>query len=253
MPAQRERYRVQNVHEADEEDLFTTVVRALPVEATYINIGSAIGYYVMLAKKLAPTIRVHAVEPLLAFRKAFMENLRLNGFEESDFTIHPLAVSSSDGTQVIVEKGFESRLLSQADQRSTCSRAAYWAREHVKGMLARLGSVRYAAGRGRPRQIETVSLDSLLARVGSPVDLLSMDVQGLEVEILQGGESMLASGRIKTFIIGTHGRSLHRRCLQLLGKHGYTIEYDEPDTRQQPDGIIIASIGVRRLPEVGQR
>lgn len=247
MPAQRARYRIQNVHEADEEALFTTVIRSLPDNATYVNIGSAIGYYAMLAKKLAPSLNVQAIEPLVSFRQAFRENLLLNGFHETDFRLHPLAVSRRDGTSVFVEKGFESRLLSEADVRSPFSRAGCWAREHVKGLLASLGSVRYAAGRGRPNRVNTVSLDNLLARIATPVDLLSMDVQGLEAEILQGGAETLAGGRVATYIIGTHSRSLHHQCREILSGHGYTIEHDEADTRQQPDGIIIASLGVQRL------
>ena len=50
MPAQRERYRKRNVHEADEEDLFIEVVSALPDDGCFVNIGTAIGYYAILAR-----------------------------------------------------------------------------------------------------------------------------------------------------------------------------------------------------------
>jgi hypothetical protein len=35
--------------------------------------------------------------------------------------------------------------------------------------------------------------------------------------------------------------------LSLLKDHGYAIEFEEQDTKDQPDGIIVASKGCRRL------
>jgi hypothetical protein len=50
---------------------------------------------------------------------------------------------------------------------------------------------------------------------------------------------------VKTFLIGTHGRArgltLHEECRELLCASGYAIEIDQPDTKEQPDGILVAS------------
>ena len=97
IPAQRERYRKRNVHEAEEEDVFAELVRNLPPNACYINIGCAIGYYPILAKRLAPGLTVHAVEPLARHRDYFSENARLNGFGASDFAVHSQAISARAG------------------------------------------------------------------------------------------------------------------------------------------------------------
>ena len=43
MPAQRQRYKIRNVHEADEEDLFIKIISSLPDDGTFVNIGTAIG------------------------------------------------------------------------------------------------------------------------------------------------------------------------------------------------------------------
>jgi hypothetical protein len=72
-----------------------------------------------------------------------------------------------------------------------------------------------------------------------------MDVQGLEVEVLKGGTESMKAGAVRTFLIGTHGRArgltLHEECCELLRANGYTIEIDLPDTKEQPDGILVAS------------
>ncbi len=71
-----------------------------------------------------------------------------------------------------------------------------------------------------------------------------MDVQGLEVEVLKGASESIKAGSIRTFLIGTHGRmiglTLHRECRDLLQAAGYTIEIDQSDTKEQPDGILVA-------------
>ena len=58
-------------------------------------------------------------------------------------------------------------------------------------------------------------------------------------------ESM-KTGAIKTFLIGTHGHArgltLHEDCRDLLQANRYAIEIDEPDTKQQPDGILAAQM-----------
>ena len=85
-------------------------------------------------------------------------------------------------------------------------------------------------------RLETI----VLGRIGRPVDLLQIDVQGLEVEVLKGGTQSMATGSIRTFLIGTHGLPIHQECIARLRAGGYTVEIDHPDTTEQPDGIIVA-------------
>jgi hypothetical protein len=72
-----------------------------------------------------------------------------------------------------------------------------------------------------------------------------MDVQGLEVEVLKGATESMQNGAVRTFLIGTHGRAkgltLHEQCCELLREHDYAIETDLPDTKEQPDGILVAT------------
>jgi len=247
MPAQRLRYRLRNVHEADEEDLFVRVVSRLPEDGCFVNIGTAIGYYAILAKKLSPRLHVHAVEPLQSFRDCFRENIKLNGLADDDFVVHQCAVGAVDGRAAFLEKGYESQLLLNRNAHGYAYRIVHRIKDLLKAALGWLGVKRYAAGLGRKSEVTTITLDRLVDKVGRPIDVMSMDVQGLEVDILNGGKTALDGGVVKTFIIGTHGKTLHRQCVDVLTQHDYVIEYDNANTENQPDGIIIASRGVTRL------
>ncbi|GBE07666.1 hypothetical protein BMS3Bbin11_01778 [bacterium BMS3Bbin11] len=247
MPAQRQRYRIKNVHEADEEDLFIKIISSIPADGCFVNIGTAIGYYAILAKKLSPQLHVHAVEPLKSFRSCFLDNIKLNNLSIQDFVIHPTAVGATDGRVSFLEKGYESQLLVMNDRKGKLAQISMKIRDLIKAGLGSMGVKRYAAGMGRKSEVDTITLDTLVKRVGRQIDVMSMDVQGLEVDILTGGNSVLEQSDVKTIIIGTHGNNIHQLCIKMLSDRNYMIEYDEPDTPHQPDGIIIASKGVQRL------
>jgi FkbM family methyltransferase len=234
IPVQRERYKKRNVHEPEEEDIFVRIVRGLPASGCFVNVGSAIGYYLLLARKLSPTLQIHAVEPLERHRRFFAENVALNGMAMSDFVLHPEGVAPTAGEARFVDEGYSSSIK----QGQAPPRASLWRRL-------------FGGGSARPTPklvtIQTVTLAGLLERIGRDVDLMQIDVQGLESGILKSAAAVLGAGRVKTFLIGTHGPQIHRACVESLTQGGYAIEHDQFDTREQPDGIIVASKGVRRL------
>ncbi len=227
---QRERYRKRNVHEAEEEAIFLELIRRLPPEGCFVDVGAAIGYYLILARKLAPRLTIHGVEPLERHRRFLQENLALNGLTSSDFVIHSEGLSSSDGRATFDDRGYSSRLATES----------FSARQ--KHFLNRLG---LRKKKDHFLTIPTITLDTLVRRIGRPIDLLQMDVQGLEVEVLKGARESMKTGAIRTFLIGTHGRArgltLHQECRDLLQKYGYAVEIDLPNPEHQPDGILVAS------------
>jgi FkbM family methyltransferase len=218
IPVQRERYRRRNVHEAEEEDVFVALVRALPPAACFLDVGCAIGYYPILAKRLAPGLIVHAVEPLARHRAWFVENVALNGLRADDFTIHAEGIAASAGEGQLVDDGYGS-------------------------MIRPDGAA--AADGGRVHAITTTTLDALVERIGRRVDLCQMDVQGLEREVLDGARKVLRTGAVTTVLIGTHGAPLHRACRAILARSGYAITHDVPAPKEQPDGILVATRAAR--------
>jgi len=234
---QRARYQKRNVHEAEEEEIFIDLIRRLPPTGCFVDVGAAIGYYLILAHKLSPHLAIHGVEPLERHRRFLNENLILNGLTRDDFGIHAEGLTSSAGSQTFMDRGYSSRLAPEGAKPGV-SLSARWKR------------LREAVGLRKPRNeiitIPTITLDAFVRRVGRPIDLLQMDVQGLEMEVLKGGTESMKRGAVRTFLIGTHGRArgltLHEDCHELLRASGYTIEIDLPDTKEQPDGILVARL-----------
>lgn len=227
---QRARYRKRNVHEAEEEEIFLKLINRLPPNGCFVDVGAAIGYYLILAHKLAPGLAIHGLEPLERHRLFLAENLALNGIAPGEMTIHEEGLASSEGSSAFADRGYSSRL--EADSFSN-RRKHFLSKIGLRGKKDSLVS------------IPTITLDTFVRRIGRSVDLLQMDVQGLEVEVLKGGSESLKTGNVRTFLIGTHGRShglrLHEECCDLLRANGYTVEVDWPDPKEQPDGILVAT------------
>ena len=220
LPEQRDRYLKRNVHEAEEEEIFVAIMEAMPENGCYINIGSAIGYYVILARLLRPGISIHAVEPLSSHRQFFHENVTLNALGENEFILHPYGVAGREGTASLVDASYGSVVLDST-------------RQHLL-----LEQLRARGARIYP--IVVTTLDRLTEKAGKTVDLVQMDVQGLELEVLKGGRNALHTGAIKRLLVGTHSQQLHAACIDYLESLGYAIEFEKYDTKEQPDGILVA-------------
>lgn len=236
---QRERYEKRNVHEAEEEDVFTEIIRSVPDNGCFVDIGAAIGYYPLLAKKIAPSLDIYAIEPLKRHRTFLLENLALNGFVERDFTIIAKGVSQLGGDMLFSDKGYGSSLRENND---SARKPGFFGR-----FFGKINLLRYFGVRNDLIHIKTITLDNLINVVRTPIDLLQMDIQGFEASVLKGGISSLKSGKILTLLIGTHGLPVHQACISVLKECGYDIEIDQAKLQNQPDGIIVASKGVRRI------
>jgi FkbM family methyltransferase len=106
---------------------------------------------------------------------------------------------------------------------------------------------------GVTRDVERVTVDGLLKREGiERVDLLLCDVQGAELNMIEGAAQALAAGRIRFLFVSTHHHSIsgdpliHRRCLELLRWRGAHV-ISEHTAREScsGDGLIAASLDPR--------
>ena len=74
------------------------------------------------------------------------------------------------------------------------------------------------------------------------LDVLHVDIQGYEVELLEGSADLLARRAIDYLFVSTHSQGIHRHVAELLSAHGYRIEASSDFVETTSfDGLIFAS------------
>lgn len=217
---QKRRYSDHNVHEAEEEELFIGLINRIGQRAVFVNVGAAIGYYAILAKKIYPSLEVYAFEPLKLHRKYFKENIKLNGFSINDFSIYKEGLFTKKGYAEFMKNNYGSSIKS------------FYLGNGV------LNRVKKFIGMMRNEVIKTITLDQIIKKIGQRIDLLQMDIQGREDIVLEHSMDTLKQNMIKYLLIGTHSHEIHNNCINLLELCGYSILFKNHDTKLQPDGIL---------------
>jgi hypothetical protein len=82
------------------------------------------------------------------------------------------------------------------------------------------------------------------------VTILHSDIQGFEVEMLQGCARSIRQGRISWFFVSTHNEELHAACEQFFKENGFVIEASvTPAQCYSTDGVLVARApGVTGIP-----
>jgi FkbM family methyltransferase len=171
-------------YEPAQSALFCKVVK--PGDVVY-DIGAHFGYYALLALKLVGTEgRVLAFEPSPPNLARLYRHIELNRC--SNVQVLELAVSDREGSA-----HFETRTGSGL------------------GHLAPDG----------PVEVKITRLDGLQ---GYPLpNVMKIDVEGAEVGVLRGANSLLAAAK-PTIFLSLHGDDLKKACLEILATHGYTFQ-----------------------------
>ena len=219
-------------YEPEQAEIFVSLIKSIAENGCFVNVGASIGFYPLLAKRTSPTLQVFAFEPLKKHRDFFLENIALNGFRLSDFTLFEEGVSRSEGHIDYFENGFGSTIISKRE--ATIRQRLKQVRLKIRRWLTETGIKQYPLSITR---INTVSLETVVKRCGGEIDLLQTDVQGSEGDILIGGKHLLESGCIKRLMISTHGASMHVRCKTLLKEAGYFTSHD--DQQEKHDGLLV--------------
>ena len=232
-PEQLIRYANTNLHEPDEEELFVSAIKDLPPGSCYLSVGTAIGYYAILAAKLRGDLRIVCFEPLPRHAACLRENWRLNDLPESRLETFEHAVSVNDQPTILTDTSFGSSITPAAGNVSPVARLKKQLKAIVRG------------DQSSPRlTVSCVPLRDVFTLLGVPViGLVQMDVQGFEREIMDAyfaKSEGTTRGQISSFLVGTHGRDIHERCKELLVQHGYRLRFDQAESHAQPDGIIFA-------------
>lgn len=152
-----------------------TFVELVHPDMLLFDVGAYIGTYALLARRVAPGIRVVAVEPDPHNRERLEQNLALNA--ATDVVVVPLAVA--------------------AEARDV--------RFGQAGMHGHLGEGELV--------VHAVPLDALARQYGVP-QLVLMDIQGAEADALDGAEWLLHDVR-PTWLVELHGEEGARAARRL--------------------------------------
>ncbi len=164
--------------------------RLIPPGAVTYDIGANVGYFSLLAAKLAgPTGRVYAFEPLPRNIEYLRKHIAINQLENIEVIE---AAVSDHGGEAHFDLGASSAM----------------------GHLAEAGGI----------TVRMVCLDDQLA-AGElrPPDYMKVDVEGAEFEVLKGARQLLEKYHPILFL-DTHQREAHLPTIEMLDQLGYEFD-----------------------------
>ncbi len=141
--------------------------------SVFLDIGANTGFYSLLAAVANPKIKSYAFEPLPFVIQILKENINLN-YKEDQIVIIPKAVSSVSG------------------------KAAFYIPKSSDGLVETSASLseKFKDSHEEILEVEVTSLDDCVATSGfERVDLIKIDVEGLEDQVLQGAMNLIQKHR----------------------------------------------------------
>ncbi|NTV49871.1 MAG: FkbM family methyltransferase [Geobacteraceae bacterium] len=182
--------------------------------AVVLDIGANQGFYTLKLKETCPDCKVIAIEPNPAEYAVLCENLKLNNI--SNVMHDNVAVAAHAGTlqmEIIPEIGAIGGQNIRIPERP-------WIKDEFVKIL----------------EVPAVTLDSLFTKYNlEKVDILKMDVEGLELEILQ---SCTRLPQIKRIVTEYHSMQIKDDLIQYLKDHGFSLVFEDPSPSNSYSGDI---------------
>lgn len=153
---------------------------------TIVDAGANLGYYALLeAAIVGEKGKIYAIEPIPRNFDILNKNIKVNNYEEIVDTFE-IAVSNRSGiSKIAVTEASNEASMVTTDQRS----------ESYDDMLGEMTK--------REIEIRTITLDEFLEDK-RPADYIRMDIEGYEVEALEGMHKTLRSDRPLTLHFELH-------------------------------------------------
>ncbi|MDZ7792824.1 MAG: FkbM family methyltransferase [Spirochaetia bacterium] len=169
---------------------------------TVLDIGANEGFYTLRMKHENPTARVLAVEPISSTYQLLTTNLALNHCTRSQ--VYPVHAAAAAG-QLHVEMFHHAHV-------PTISSA------HI----SQLDQPWIKPSSLQKELVEAFSLDEICRSAGfKRVDLIKIDVEGAEIEVLQGAQEIL--GRASRIVLEWHSSALKDAAITFLQKRGFRL------------------------------
>jgi FkbM family methyltransferase len=203
-----------------ESEFTSKLVPLIPPGAVCYDIGGHRGFLAGVMA-MSGASEVHCFEPNPENAAQIGKVIELN--PDRKMTLHQCAVGATDTTAefVIMPQSSMGKLNDssfQSDQKT-----------------------------GTRIKVDVRSLDSILARNGlKPPHIMKIDVEGAEVDVLQGASTLIQQYHPK-MCIEFHSRALLDACIKILNAAGYRIELLEyasaSDVPADGVGHLIATVG----------
>jgi FkbM family methyltransferase len=183
-------------------------VKTVPMGGVVYDLGANVGYYTLLSSVLAGARgRVFAFEPLPRNLEYLKRHLSLNRIENA--AVIEAAVADRSG-----------RVRFEEDASTS------------KGRIGAQGAL----------EVRSIALDDWIDEGKLPQpDLLKIDIEGAELQALQGARKALARSHPAIFL-STHSGKVHEDCLSFLDSLGYrTIPIDGKPLERSRDVLATFS------------
>eukprot|EP01041_Mallomonas_annulata_P004811 gene4811-9596_t len=259
------------VHEIDEENIFINIIKNAPKNAIFVDIGAALGYYVILARRLCPSLFVFTLNPHPAHRYLMNENLKFNHISMEDIYQLPYAITSTDndttdmhgvglggGVRTSTSTNNANILLEDTDNDTSTTSSS-----SSSQMDNELEFNQPASHNPRPIGIKLSTLfDDYLSFEMKQIHLVMIDIQGNEIHACKQLNLAIVK-RVSNFFIGTHTLEAHNVCLAALNFLGMSIwelcgeavshspQCLHRQHARQPDGLLLATWDTSSSNSVG--
>ena len=176
-----------NVLEIFRDNIYSIYEDFIPKPGqTVIDIGAQYGDYAILCSKIYKA-KVYTFEPLPQNFKEILKNIRLNGLEDNQINAFNVALGNANKT----------------------------------AMLSYSGEMANNINKGKKIKTTFRTLDSYKLKA----DLLKIDVEGFEMEVLEGAIKTIKKYHPK-IIIETHSRALEKQTKEFLSGLNYDLKHE---------------------------
>jgi FkbM family methyltransferase len=184
------------------EDSETTLISEVlsGAEGLIVDVGANIGFLSLIYRAIAPEAQVIAIEPSPKNLSYLYINVEPHGIQ-----VLPFAVGSNSGTAVLFEDSLTGQNSSLVQDFKVL--AANAKRAGIRPEVVKVS-------------VEMMTLDGLLESAHRPVIFIKIDVEGFELQALEGASYLLASERP---IIQVEVQRDVAATLSLLRDAGYQI------------------------------
>jgi FkbM family methyltransferase len=157
----------------------------------FIDVGAHVGYYTLLASKIAKEII--SIEPNPFNYKLLKFNLRINKIKNA-YALN-IAASNYNGESGIFIPKLKGRIATDESK--------------LDNNINKI-------------KIRVVKLDGLLLKIGKNPDVIKIDVEGSEMQVLEGLQETLRKG-VKCLMIEVHSEENKAEVISFLKSLGYKI------------------------------